>query len=266
AFSALERQVEPSKLGIALLELIDHAQGLQVVLKAPVWAHALVERVLPGVSERGVAQIMGEADRLGKRLVQSEGARDRAGDLRHLDRVGDSGSIQVALVVDEDLRLVDQPAEGVRVNDSITIALELGPVRRLRLGIPAAARLLVAGGVRRQSVAGLSTAAHAVTRRKHRAFSAGPARDSPPSRTPRRSPSAARAGPDPPEPSCREPCAPAPRPAASRGSGSAIRRAPATGRAGLHPGSRACRIRATSPPPSADLRPQPLRAAIACTG
>ena len=68
AFAAFEGEVEPAKLRVALLELVDHAQRLQVVLEAAVLAHALVQRVLPGVAEGGVAEVVGEADRLGQRF------------------------------------------------------------------------------------------------------------------------------------------------------------------------------------------------------
>ena len=59
----------PRKLGVALLELVDHAQRLQVVLEAAELAHASVERVLPGVPERRVAEVVREADRLDEVLV-----------------------------------------------------------------------------------------------------------------------------------------------------------------------------------------------------
>jgi hypothetical protein len=44
-------------------------------------------------------------------LVQAERARDGARDLRDLERMREPGAIQVALVVDEDLCLVDEAAE-----------------------------------------------------------------------------------------------------------------------------------------------------------
>ena len=67
AFAHFERQVEARELGVALLELVDDAQRLQVVLEAAVVAHALVERVLARVAERRVAEIVREADGFGER-------------------------------------------------------------------------------------------------------------------------------------------------------------------------------------------------------
>ena len=60
------------ELRIALLELIDHAQGLQVVLEAAVIAHAVVERILAGVAEGRVAEIVRQGDRFDQRLVQRQ--------------------------------------------------------------------------------------------------------------------------------------------------------------------------------------------------
>jgi hypothetical protein len=41
--------------------------------------------------------------------------------------VGQAGAEQIAFVIDEDLRLVFQPAKCGRVDDSITITLKVAP-------------------------------------------------------------------------------------------------------------------------------------------
>ena len=68
----------PGKIGVLGLELVDDAQRLQVVLEAAVVAHAFVERVLAGMAERRVAEIVRQADRLGQRLVEAERQRHGA--------------------------------------------------------------------------------------------------------------------------------------------------------------------------------------------
>ena len=73
--------------------------------------HAGVERVLAGVAEGRVAEVVRQRDRLDQVFVQPQRARDRAAELRHLERMRQPGAEQVALVVQEDLRLVDQAAE-----------------------------------------------------------------------------------------------------------------------------------------------------------
>ena len=88
ALAGLEGQVQARELGVALLELVHDAQRLQVMLEAPELPHAFVQRVLPGMPERRVSEVVREADGLRKRLVQPQRAGDAAGDLRHLERMG----------------------------------------------------------------------------------------------------------------------------------------------------------------------------------
>ena len=115
----------PAKLGVALFELIDDAQRLQVVLEAAVLAHARVQRILAGVPKGRVPEIVRQADRLGERFIDAQCARDGARDLRDLDRMRHARAVQIAFVIHEHLRLVDQAAEGVGMDDAIAVALEL---------------------------------------------------------------------------------------------------------------------------------------------
>ena len=127
-------QVEAVEVGVAALERGDDAQRVAVVVEAAVAGHAGVERVLAGVAERRVAEIVAERDRLREVVVELKRAGERAGDLRHLDRVGEPGAEMIALVVDEHLGLVREAPEGGRVDDAVAVALELGARRRRRLG------------------------------------------------------------------------------------------------------------------------------------
>ena len=113
---------------------------MAVVVEPAVVGHAGVERVLAGVAERGVAEIVAERDRLGEVVVEPERAGERAGDLRDLDRMGEAGAEMVALVMDEHLGLVGEAAEGGRMDDAVPVALELGSGRRRRLGNEAPGR------------------------------------------------------------------------------------------------------------------------------
>ena len=63
-------------------------------------------------------------------------------DLGDLDRVREPRPVEVALVDDEDLRLVLEAAERLGVDHAVAVALVLGPlgVLRLRVTPPAAAR------------------------------------------------------------------------------------------------------------------------------
>src|SRR3546814_18109575 len=108
------------------------AEGLLVVVEAAVGRHGLLQRVLAGMAEAGVAEVVGQRHRLGEILVEAEGAADRARDLRHLDRVGQPRAVVIALVVDEDLGLVLQPPEGAGLAAAVGVALKEGARRALR--------------------------------------------------------------------------------------------------------------------------------------
>ena len=90
---------------------------------APVAGDAARERLLAGVAERRVPQVVPERDGLGQVLVQPERPRDGARDLRHLERVGEPGAEVVALGGQEHLRLMRQASERLRVEDLVAVAL-----------------------------------------------------------------------------------------------------------------------------------------------
>ena len=141
-------QVEAVELGVMPLELGHDAQSVAVVVEAAVLGHTGVEGVLAGMPEGGVAEIVAERDRFREIIVEPQGASERARDLRHLDRVGETGAEMVALVIDEHLGLVGETAEGGRMDDAVAVALEVGPRRRGRLG-DKTRRPTGVGGVRR---------------------------------------------------------------------------------------------------------------------
>ena len=64
----------------------------------------------------------------------------RAGDLRHFQRVGQPGAVMIALVEHEDLGLVLQAAEGGGMDDAVAVAAKrrCGLAGRLRMKPPAA--------------------------------------------------------------------------------------------------------------------------------
>ena len=145
----LPGQVQPVELGIAALKPGDHAQRLGVVVEAAPAGHLLVERVLAGMAERRVAEIVDQRHRLGQVLVAAQRPRQRAGDLRHLDRMRQPRAVVVALMRDEDLRLVLEPAEGGGMDDAVAVALERRAGRAFDLVAEAAARLRGIAGIGR---------------------------------------------------------------------------------------------------------------------
>jgi hypothetical protein len=82
------------------------------------------QRILAAMAERRMAEVVGEAQRLGQILVEPERPGHRPADLRDLDRMGQADPEMVAVGGDEHLRLVAQAAEGDRMDDPVAVALE----------------------------------------------------------------------------------------------------------------------------------------------
>ena len=101
AVAHLPREVEP---GTVVLEVLDDAQRLLVVAERP--PEEGRERLLAEVAEGRVAQVVAERDGLGEVLVEAQGARARAGDLRDVERMGEPHTVVVALGRQEHLGLV----------------------------------------------------------------------------------------------------------------------------------------------------------------
>jgi hypothetical protein len=95
-----------------------------IVVEAAGLRHRRLQRVLAGMAEGRVADVVGEAQRLGQILVEAERARQRAADLRDFEAVGEADPEMVAVGRDEDLGLVAQAAERDRVDDPVAVALE----------------------------------------------------------------------------------------------------------------------------------------------
>ena len=147
AVPGLAGQVQAGKVGIGAFQRVHDPEGLDVVLEAAVVAHQPVQHVLARVAEGGVPEIVGERHRFGEVLVEAERAGDRPRDLRDLKGMREPGAVVVALVVDEDLGLVLEPAEGARMDDAVPVPLirRPEPVGRFRPAASRAARA-VGGG------------------------------------------------------------------------------------------------------------------------
>jgi iron-sulfur cluster assembly accessory protein len=123
-FQGLPAQIEPVKRGVASLQNSDGPQTLGVVVEAAILPHCLAEGFFPRMAEGRVAKIMRQRDGLGQIFVQAQGPSQRAGDLRHLQAVCQAGPIVVALVIDEHLGLVGEPAKRRAMNNPVAIPLK----------------------------------------------------------------------------------------------------------------------------------------------
>jgi iron-sulfur cluster assembly accessory protein len=148
-FQGLPSQIESIKGRVAAFELGDNSQRLGVMIEAAVRSHLFVEHILASVAKRRVAKIMRKRKRLGEIVVEAERAGKRACDLTDFERMGEPGTEMVALVRNEDLRLVGQPPEGRAMDDAVAITLKDRARWRMRLRDQPSAALCRIGGVRR---------------------------------------------------------------------------------------------------------------------
>ena len=134
------------------LQHVDHPQRMLVVAETAAEAllQELVQRLLARVSERRVPEVVAEPDRLDEVLVEPKRPRDPARDPGRLERVREPRAVVIAGRVDEHLRLVHEPPEGLRVDDAVAVALEGRPQQARLLLARAPARLVGAHGQRRE--------------------------------------------------------------------------------------------------------------------
>ena len=78
------------------------------------------------MTKGGVSEVVAQRYRLGKILVETQAARDCAGDLHHLDGVRQPCALVVVCIRDEYLSFVLQAAEGARVDNPVAVVLEGG--------------------------------------------------------------------------------------------------------------------------------------------
>src|SRR5271165_1502024 len=148
ALAHLEGQVEAAEFRIAQFEILDDAQGLQVVVEEVAMAlHGNIESPFSRMSKRGMTDVMHQRQRLSQIDVELERGGDRARDLRHLHGVGQPGTKVVGVAAGEDLRLVLEPAKGAGVDDAVAVALKGVAVRVRRLEVAASAGVLDANRV-----------------------------------------------------------------------------------------------------------------------
>ena len=155
-------EVEPVEIGVAPFEFGHQSQAVAVVVEAAIGRHAGVERVLADMAEGRVAEVVTERNGFGQIVVEAETARQRARDLRHLDRMGQAGAEMIVRVIDEHLRLVRQPPERGAMHDAVAVALERGSRRRGGLGKEPAARLGGVDGVGRPGRRGIGHERHCI--------------------------------------------------------------------------------------------------------
>jgi len=122
-FANLECEIQSGKIEVAVLELHDDAERVQVVIKeAPMCIHEFVELAFASVAKGRMADIVNERESLGKFGVQAECRSDGAGDLRDFERVRQAIPEMVGKTRGEDLRFGFETAESAGMNDAVAVA------------------------------------------------------------------------------------------------------------------------------------------------
>ena len=141
AFADFKRQIEAGKIQVALLELLDDPQRLQIVIEAvAVRAQQFIELSLSRVAEGRVPNVVHQGQGFGEIGVELQRSSDGARDLRDFQCVREAVAEMVGIPRGEDLRFRFEAAERPRMNHAIAVARVVVAVRVRRLGITPAAR------------------------------------------------------------------------------------------------------------------------------
>src|SRR6266478_6470216 len=106
AFANFKSEIQAGKIEIALFELLDDAQRVQIVIEmAAVRLHQFIKLSFAGVTEGRMADVVDESEGFGKLGVQAQRGSDGARDLRDFERVRQAVAEMVGIARGEDLRL-----------------------------------------------------------------------------------------------------------------------------------------------------------------
>src|SRR5712664_2536951 len=136
ALAHFEGEIQSGKIEIALFELFDDAQRVQIVIEiATVRAHQFVKLSLAGVAEGRMANVVNESESFGELGVQAQSGSDGARDLRDFKSVRQAVAKVVRIERGENLRLGFETPEGSRVNDAVAISRISAAVGMVRLRV-----------------------------------------------------------------------------------------------------------------------------------
>ena len=131
-------QVDPIVLGILDLQMIDHPQRLQIVVKTAVVRHDDRHRPFARVTEGRMPQIMRQRDRFRQIDVQRKRVGDRLRNGSDLDGMGQTVPQVVPRSAQKNLRFVLQTPERTAVQNTIPVSLKVRAERVDRLGMATA--------------------------------------------------------------------------------------------------------------------------------
>ena len=89
-----------------------------------IFLRTALQHLFTGVSERCMAEVMAECDRLDKIEVQVQCTCNRGGDIFYIDNMLKTGTDMVILRIKEDLRLMSESSKRLTVDDTSRISFE----------------------------------------------------------------------------------------------------------------------------------------------
>ena len=107
-----------------LFQHIHHTKALLIVAEG--LSHAARQRILTGMTEGRMAQIVAHTNGLRQIFIESQCPCNGAGNAGNLQGVGHAGAVVIALRLQKNLRLVHQTAEGFAVDNAVNIPLIAG--------------------------------------------------------------------------------------------------------------------------------------------
>jgi hypothetical protein len=151
ALAHLERKVQPGMRDVTPLKAFHDSQRVQVVVEAQsVLLHKGIQRLFAGMSEWRMADVVNQGKRLDQVLIEMQRSGDRPRNLCNFDGMRQPVAEVIGEPLRENLCFVFKPPKRPRVNDAVTVALEIITVRMWFFREPTPSRLFNVNGVRRK--------------------------------------------------------------------------------------------------------------------
>src|SRR5215472_9003308 len=136
SFAHLECQIQAGKIQVALFELLDDPQRMQIMVEALAeLTHACIKLLFAGMSKRRMADVVNERKRFGQVRIHIERARHGPGNLSDLKRVRKPVPKMIGEAGGENLRFRFEAPEGARVNHTVAITRVVVSVSMLRFRV-----------------------------------------------------------------------------------------------------------------------------------
>ena len=130
--------------GITLLEVLDDAQRVHVVVESPSMSlQATVQRALTRMTKRRMTDIVNQRQRLRQIFVQAKRCGDGACNLGYLNRVGQAAAKMIRSAAGKYLRLARQTPKGAGLHNAFAVPLERRSRSTRRRGIDAGQKEIV---------------------------------------------------------------------------------------------------------------------------